>query len=135
MEQFHGQRAVGKGRLHIALLGAAVLLATAGCASTEPIWFIATPGYVDSRIAVSEEAVRSEYEAEVARLEAELQDQRRVSEELAGLAAIIEEVDKSNQELRELASAVEARLEMMPTETIQRIIDVLQEHLQEASEQ
>lgn len=117
----------------VTFVGMVALLVLTGCASTEPIWFIATPGYVDSRIAVSEEAVRGEYEAEIARLEQELDEQRRVADELAGLAAIIEEVDRSNRELRDLATAVEQRLQTLPTETIRLIVDVLQEHLQSES--
>jgi len=135
MKRYPKQKMATRGRLNVTLLASVVLLTAAGCASTEPIWFIATPGYVDSRIAVSEESVRSEYEAEIARLESELQDQRRVSEELAGLSSIIDEVDRSNQELRELASEVEERLRTIPAETIRRIVDVLQEHLQDAGEQ
>lgn len=108
---------------------AAVALLLTGCASTEPIWFIATPGYVDSRIAVSEESVRSEYEAEIDRLQAEIDEQRQVSEELAGLAGIIEEVDQSNRELRDLATAVEERLEMLPRETVQLLVEILAGYL------
>lgn len=83
---------------------------------------------------MSEDAVRAEYESEIVRLEQELVEQRQVADELAGLAAIIEEVDRSNRELRTLATAVEQRLETLPSETVQLIVDVLQRYLDEESE-
>jgi len=123
-----------RSRTRMVVLATIALTVAGGCASTDPIWFIATPGYVDSRIAVSEEAVRAEYESEIVRLEQELEAQRQVADELAGLAAIIEEVDQSNRELRTLATAVEQRLETLPSETVQLIVDVLQRYLDEESE-
>jgi type IV pilus biogenesis protein CpaD/CtpE len=114
----------------LSLAGASTLL-MAGCATTEPLWFIATPGYVDSRIALSEEAVRQEYEQSIARLEAELADQRATAEELAALAEMIEEIDASNRELLGLAETLEDRLEDLPRETIAQLVEILEAYLAE----
>lgn len=101
----------------------------AGCATTEPIWFIATPGYVESRIATSEEATRRSYEAEIAQVQSELESQREVASELAAMADIIAEVEQNNRELLALADVLEDRLQNLPTETIRQLVIILQEHL------
>lgn len=102
----------------------------AGCQSTRPIWFIATPGYVEARIAGSEEAIRAEYELEIEKLQARLTEQEQAAEELAQLASIIEEVDANNKELQELAQGVELRLDDLPEETLQLLVEVLSDYLQ-----
>ena len=103
----------------------------AGCATTEPIWFIATPGYVEAQIATSENATRGDYEAQIARLQDELDAQRTVSDELAGLAEVIAEIESSNQELLGLADELEDRLAELPRETIRQLVEILQQHLEE----
>jgi hypothetical protein len=99
------------------------------CRTTEPVWFIATPGYVESRLAAQEEALRNDYERRIADLEEELESQRAVSEELAGLADTIKDVEQSNRELQDLAGQVEREIEGLPEETIRLIVDVLSGHL------
>ena len=44
-----------KGRIIIAVLALGTL---AACQSTKPVWFIATPGYVEAELATSEDALR-----------------------------------------------------------------------------
>jgi len=118
-----------------------ILVVTLGvlvsCHTTEPIWFIATPGYVDAQIASSEETMRMEYERllvqkdrEIARLQRELDEQRAVAEELSGLADLIREVDADNRELKGLASQVEVRLDQIPNETLQILVELLTRHLE-----
>ncbi|MFW6211751.1 MAG: hypothetical protein ACOC8L_02525 [Spirochaetota bacterium] len=115
-----------------AIILAGVTMVVAGaCQSTRPIWFIATPGYVEARVASSEEAIRAEYELQIEELQAELEEQQRAAEELSQLASIIEEVDASNKELQELAREVEQRLEALPNETLELLIEVLSEYLDE----
>ncbi len=112
-------------------LGLFVLVLFAGCATTEPIWFIATPGYVEAQIATSENATRLEYEAEIARLQDELNAQRAVSDELVALADVIAKIENSNQELLGLADELEDRLSELPHETIRQLVEILQQHLDE----
>ena len=107
------------------------------CNTTRPIWFIATPGYVDNQIAESEEAMRLEYEAllvekdrEIARLRRQLDEQQAVAEELASLIDMIRDVDASNRELQDLAGAVETRLDQIPNETIEILVQLLSRHLE-----
>lgn len=114
----------------------AATAAAGGCRTTEPVWFIATPGYVESRIARSEEALRREYEAELAeqameieRLRIDLTMHQAIAEELTALARIIRDVELSNAELRELGSALEQRLAGLPEETIRLIVEALTREL------
>lgn len=108
-----------------------LVLLLAGCQTTEPIWFIATPGYVESRIAGSEAAMRREYELEIAELRRRLAEQEAAAAELAELATVIRDVEASNKELQQLAQDVEERLNELPTETIHMLVDVLSEYLEE----
>jgi uncharacterized coiled-coil protein SlyX len=118
-------------RMIIRLGFAAVLLGLlAGCQTTQPLWFIATPGYVEAQLAMREEALRQDYEGRIEELEKEVAEQRAVADELAGLAEVIREVEASNQELQTLATAVEAEIEDMPEETIRIIVEVLSRHLE-----
>ncbi len=113
--------------------GALIALATFGfaaCQSTEPILFIATPGYVDAQVALREEALRQEYDQRIAELERELAQQKEVSDELSGLATVIGEIEASNQELQALADQVESELTSIPLDTIQTIVDVLTRHIE-----
>lgn len=112
-----------------AVASAAVLLALASCQSTEPILFIATPGYVENQLARQEASIRDEYDARIAELEAELDEQRTVSDELAGLSQVIRDVESSTRELEQLAAQVEDELAGLPEETIRIIVDVLTRHL------
>jgi hypothetical protein len=128
-----------KYRIVILLLVTLGLLAA--CNTTQPVGFIATPGYVDAQIAASEEAMRLEYESllvqkdrEIARLQRELEDQRVVADELAGLADLIRDVDASNRELQELASEVEVRLQDIPNETLEILVEILSRHLEGQTE-
>ncbi len=109
------------------LLSATVLLAA--CRTTEPIWFVATPGYVETRIAASEAALRGDYDQRLADLQRELAEQRAVAERLATLSELIEAVDASNRELRDLADQVEEQLAGLPEEILREIIDALRAHL------
>lgn len=118
-----------KGR--IIIVGIA-LGALAACQSTEPVWFIATPGYVEAQMATSEDALRREYDTRIEELEAELARQRDVTEELAGLSAVIRDVEASNNELRDIAGQVEDDIARLPRETIRTIVDVLARHLEES---
>lgn len=127
------------------LLGTASILA-AGCSTTKPILFIATPGYVDQEIAAvrneveravaeneSEAAIVSEevevIREEIAAVSEELERQREVAAELAALAEDLAGLQASTAELEALAAQVEGRLGSLPLETLQLLRDVLAEYL------
>ena len=115
----------------IPVLGALVVaLVLAGCQSTKPILFIATPGYVDAQIAMREEAMRQDYDARIADLERELAVQKSAADELANLAGVITEVEQKNRELEELAGRVEQEIQDLPYDTIEIIVEVLTRHLE-----
>ena len=111
-------------------LAAALLGLLLGCQTTQPLWFIATPGYVEAQLAMQEEALRQDYEGRIEELEQEVTEQRAVADELAGLAGVIREVDASNQELQTLAAQVEQEIEDLPEQTIRIIVEVLSRHLE-----
>jgi len=113
----------------LVIIGALTVL-LASCSTTKPIWFIATPGYVESQLAVREEALRNDYTARIVALETELESQRAVSDELAALAEVIKQVEASNIELQGLAAEVEDELAELPDETIRIIVEVLNRHLE-----
>jgi len=116
-------------RLLVIVVVLVVLLTS--CSTTKPIWFIATPGYVEFQLAAREEALRSDYTARILELETELETQRAVSDELAALAEVIKQVEASNQELQGLAGKVEKELDELPSETIGIIVEALNRHLEE----
>ncbi|MFW5776562.1 MAG: hypothetical protein ACOCZB_04665 [Spirochaetota bacterium] len=116
-----------KGRIIIVCIA---LGALASCRSTEPVWFIATPGYVEAEVTTSEDSLRREYDARIEELEAELASQREVAEELAGLSRVIRDIETSNDELRDLASRVEDDIARLPADTIRTIVEVLTRHLE-----
>jgi hypothetical protein len=103
----------------------------AGCATTKPIWFIATPGYVEAQIATSEGATRAEYEGQIAEIQNELNRQRQVTEELAALTDVISDIERNNRELLGLADELEDRLAALPRETIRQLVEILERHLEE----
>ena len=115
------------------VFGLVVVLMLAGCATTKPIWFIATPGYVEAQIATSENATRLEYETQIARLQDDMDTQRAISDELAALADVIAEIEGSNRELLGLADELEVRLAELPRETIRQLVEILQQHLEESA--
>ena len=115
--------------------GLALWLVLSGCATTKPIWFIATPGYVEVQIATSEEATRQEYEAEIAQLQGDIDQQRAAAEELAVLASVIAEIESSNRALLDLADELEGRLAALPQDTIRELVNVLQIYLEEEAGQ
>ncbi len=117
-------------RTHSVVVAIALLVLLASCSTTKPIWFIATPGYVESQLAAREEALRSDYTARIVELEIELESQRAVSEELASLAEVIKQVEASNLELQGLAGEVEKELAGLPSETIRIIVEVLSRHVE-----
>ena len=124
-----------KYRLVITLI--LVLGILVSCSTTDPIWFIATPGYVDAQIASSEETMRLEYERqlvqkdrEIARLQRELEEQRAVADELAGLVDLVHRIDADNHELMGLADQYEAELARIPNETLQILVELLSRHLE-----
>ena len=110
----------------------AVIATTVGCSTTEPVWFIATPGYVEAQIATREHALRREYDDRIYGLEHELESQRRVSNEVADLGRAIREVEADNRELQVLAAEFERAIQGLPAHTIQAIVDALTGYLESA---
>jgi hypothetical protein len=107
-----------------------VIAAAAGCRTTEPVWFIATPGYVEAQLATREHALRREYDDRIHGLEHEMELQRRISNEMADLARAIRDVEAENRELQVLAAEFERAIRDLPADTIQAIVDALTGYLE-----
>ena len=101
----------------IAMMAAFVL---GGCASTDPIWFIATPGFVEAQIMASEGALQADYEEKLAERDARIE---KLESELAAQQAVAEE-------LRALVGDI-SRIDLLPTETLRLLVDVLDDYLRE----
>ncbi len=117
-------------RARTVILVGVVVVMVAGCQTTQPVWFIATPGYVEARIATHEHALRRAYDDRISGLEQELDSQRRVSDELASLSQVIREVEADNRELLILASELDRALQDLPAHTIQAIVNALAGYLE-----
>lgn len=124
------------------LCAAALVLLATSCRTTEPVWFIATPGYVEAR----EEALREEYDRRIYDLELEIAAQRQRADqlsrevaeartradELEGLATIVREVESGTRALQELAYVFEQEIRLIPEQTIHLIVAALTGHLERA---
>jgi hypothetical protein len=117
-------------RIRLIMLVAIVAVVFSGCATTKPVWFIATPGYVETQIATREHALRREYEDRFYGLEHEIEAQRRLSNELAGLSQVIRELEADSRELQIFATELEQAIRHLPAHTIQAIVDALKAHLE-----
>lgn len=123
----------------LVVLGAITL---SGCATVGGMVGLASEEYVDAQIA----AVRTEVRGEVQQTQATIDEVAAsvdlVSTEIdafAETAAQIEEavsaVDEAvatTEELKQLADILEERLNSLPEETIHRLIQILQDHLDES---
>lgn len=109
------------GLIAVALIATSTL---GGCASTEPIWFIATPGFVEAQIMASEAAVQADYEEKLAQRDARIDE---LEAELSAQQAVAEE-------LRELVGDI-SRIDLLPTETLRLLVDVLDDYLRENAHQ
>ena len=83
-----------------------VILLLSSCATTGFLGFLATTKYVENKL----DEQREELEAE------------------------IEAVEELGAELEEMVGRVKDRLDVLPRETIQKMIDILQDHLDSTKE-
>jgi len=84
-----------------------IILLLSGCAHTGFLGFLATTKYVENKM----------------------------EEQKAELEEDIEAVEELGQELEDMMGKVKNRLEMLPRETIQKMIDILQEYLDNTEEE
>ncbi len=119
-------------KLACAAVFAAAALAFSGCTSTGFMGFLATTEGVDAKIAEEDAALREELERQRAQLERVTQDLKNlqdVGEDAAAAAKEAEEARRTVEELKVLIAALQARVEELPDQTLQRIIEILQASL------
>ena len=74
---------------------------------------------------------RSELEAEIGSLRSELNSHQLKVAEIENLSRSMEEAIQTTEELQQLAEIMESRLEKMPRETIETLVEILQRYLEE----
>ncbi len=124
----------GKAR-YAALIVAAVLMLglLSGCASLAGKFGIASQAYVDEQLA----AARSDLQTEVEQTKQSVAENRsdidKYAESAAQLEQLIDSVQRTVQttdELKQLATVLETRLENLPVETIRQLVGILEQYLE-----
>jgi septal ring factor EnvC (AmiA/AmiB activator) len=106
-------------RMSVIVLAALVTLGLSGCFSTGFMGFLATTEQVDKKIADQDAKVGKELEAQKAEL-------AKVQKELADVQAVKQQAQATVDELRAVAKRVEGRLTAIPSETLQKLVEILQ---------
>jgi outer membrane murein-binding lipoprotein Lpp len=125
-------------RTVLAIIAAiAASLALAGCASGSFLG-LATSAHVDEQFATSTaerdaalQALEGTLSGELSSLQVDVQRVDELTRELEILLATIRENERATQELQQLATVVASRLEELPTETLRRLVEILQGSLGE----
>ncbi len=103
-----------------------------GCTNTGFLGFIATTGYVDKHISTT----RDETDARIAETSNDLNKVKSDVETLSSLKSTlqsliddIQQTKDSTQELKALTAQLETRLDTIPQETLQTLVQILQDYL------
>ena len=119
-------------------LSALAIMSLSACASGSFLG-LATSAYVDEQLEATRAEVEAAREDMSGQLQAELSTVRvdvdRVDEltrDLEQLLATIRENERATQELQQLATVVASRLDELPTETLRRLVEILERNLEAA---
>ncbi len=119
-------------------LSALAIMSLSACASGSFLG-LATSAYVDEQLEATRAEVEAAREDMSGQLQAEISTVRfdvdRVDEltrDLEQLLATIRENERATQELQQLATVVASRLDELPTETLRRLVEILQRNLEAA---
>ena len=102
----------------ICVLAVIAITALSGCASGKFLGFLATTDYVDKQT--------KEQAAEIASLKVQLADFQSIKVQAQAAIDLVNESQKTIQDLQALAKRAEARIGQIPQEVIKRIINILQ---------
>ena len=102
----------------ICVLAVIAITALSGCASGKFLGFLATTDYVDRQT--------KEQAAEIASLKVQLADFQSIKVQAQAAIDLVNETQKTIQDLQALAKRAEARIGQIPQEVIKRIINILQ---------
>ncbi len=119
-------------------LSALAIMSLSACASGSFLG-LATSAYVDEQLEATRAEVEAAREDMSGQLQAEISTVRfdvdRVDEltrDLEQLLATIRENERATQELQQLATVVASRLDELPTETLRRLVEILERNLEAA---
>jgi uncharacterized membrane protein len=118
MVYYPGRGGYGMKRFSLVVLAAVVLLGLSGCFSTGFMGFLATTEQVDKKIADQEAKVAKDLEGQKAEL-------AKIQQDIADIQALKQQAE----EMRTLAKDVEERLTTLPKETLQKLVDIVQNAL------
>ena len=107
------------------------LLWLVGCTSTGFVG-LAKESYaegIEKDAEITREKV-DDLKAEVKELQEDLEKMEDLSEELISLIKDLKEAKKDTEELKKLANIVEERLEELPVQTLEKLVDILNEYIQ-----
>ena len=117
-------------------LSALAILSLSACASGSFLG-LATSAYVDEQLAATKgevesarQELRSQLQTELSTVRVDVDRVDELTRELEQLLATIRENERATQELQQLATVVASRLEELPTETLRRLVEILQSHLE-----
>jgi hypothetical protein len=102
----------------ICVLAVIAITVLSGCASGKFLGFLATTDYVDKQT--------KEQAAEIASLKVQLADFQSIKVQAQAAIDLVNESQKTIQDLQALAKRAEARIGQIPQEVIKRIINILQ---------
>ncbi|UCF99338.1 MAG: hypothetical protein JSV89_07310 [Spirochaetaceae bacterium] len=117
-----------RSRVVAALPIALALVWLSGCATMAGWVGIASSESVDEKLT----GTRSELEAEIGSLRSDLDAHQTRVTEIESLSRSMEEAIRATEELQQLADVMESRLEQMPRDTIQELVDILQRYLDDS---
>ncbi|HUX11738.1 MAG TPA: hypothetical protein VMW87_01845 [Spirochaetia bacterium] len=103
-----------------------------GCTNTGFLGFIATTGYVDKHISTTREetdARLAETSNDVNKVKSDVETLNSLKSTLQSLIGDIERNKESTQELKTLTAQLSSRLDSIPQETLQTLVQILQDYL------
>ncbi len=103
------------------------ILTLGGCASGKFLGFLATTDYVDKQ----NKALADDEGKQIADLKAQLADYQKVKDQAQAAVDMVNENQKTIQDLQALAKKVESKLNQVPKDVIKQLIEALQSALNE----
>lgn len=120
--------------LSMAVGAISLSLLLSSCASTGFLGFLATTQYVDKHLATVQEETRAgiaENTNEVRKVKSDVKSLSELRATMESLIGDIQKTKESTAELKKLASQMEARLNQIPKETLQELVQILQDYLKQ----
>lgn len=108
--------------------GVLAVVTLSGCASLGSAVGLASQDYVDERVAALEAGV-AQNRAAIDEASARLDRFDEVAAQIEESLVAVEQAVTTTEELQQLATILEERLNVLPEETIRQLVEILQQHL------